>query len=396
MLNSIIIADALASPLDNSSAEHLRSVFGAIHDYSDPTPALKNKLHMWKKPSSYTAISQYCILVAGINALHTTYNHKAIVDFFSLFGDSSTVLRHPQGFLYNYNSPYDAPTCELLICIPALFFLQHHPTTETVIHFISSHNKNAAIFTASMFLFYLLEEIIKQKLTELPSTLHHITSRVLQDIEQHSSTIFDNGINPALVYEAAKDFHTLFENITLQSNEKEFTSYCLPFVHKWSKNTFTRLTVNHPFALLPLALFIIHSNSNKQSLLFETVHKGGKIALLTPLVALLSACLWGNDVIPAHLRDGIINKKRIAQLIELLHKRQISFTYLTEFFKNEEKLTRKEKEELESKLKHVKIKSKFKNKKPDSYTELSQHVVASWTKVDKAKWKKERKKHKNL
>jgi hypothetical protein len=391
ILHSIIIADALASPLDNLSAEHIHNVFGTIHDYIDPTPALKNKLHLWKKPALYTALTQYCILLAAINAQQNAYVHQHISNFISSLGDSSHIFRHPQGFLQHLQFPYDAPTAELLICIPALFFL-HKQNPNSIIHFILSHNKNAATCAASLFIYLILEKIIMRQFIALDSTVLKQTAEdTYQFVQLHSAHLFNNGGNPQNIIEATKDLHDMMLNVPLGSNETHYTKYCIPFANRWSKNVFTRLTVNHPFTLLPLALWCIHTG-DKESLLFSSVHTGGKISLLTPLVALLATAVYGHQIIPQNLMDSIVNKKRISQLLESLQNNSISKNYLIEFFQNEEKLTQKELEERESKLKHIKIKQTGKNKDKDKYTSITNHVVESWTKLDKAKWKKKRRK----
>ncbi len=393
ILHSIIVADALASPLDTLSAEHIRNVFGTIHDYTDPTPALKNKLHLWKKPALYTALSQYCIVLAAINAQQNTYVHQHISNFISSLGDSSHVFRHPQGLLQHLQSSYDAPTAELLMLIPALFFL-HKQNPNSIIQFILSHNKNAATCAASLFVYIILEKIIMRQLSALDSTLLNQTAQdTFQFVQLHSVHFFNNGGNPQNIIEATKDLHAMMLNLPLESDETHYTGYCIPFASRWSKNEYTRLTVNHPFTLLPLALYCLHTGK-KESLLYSSIHEGGKISLLTPLVAILATAMYGYQVIPQNLVDNIVNKKRISQFLESLQNNSLSMSYLSEFFHNEEKLTQKESEEHESKLKHIKSKHTGKNKDKDKYTSTTKHVVESWTKLDKAKWKKERRRKK--
>jgi len=391
ILHSIIIADAFASPLDNLGAEHMHNVFGTIHDYTDPTPALKHKLHVWKKPGLYTALSQYCILLAAINSQQNTFSHQHIDNFIFSLGDSSNIFRHPQGFLQHLNSPFDAPTAELLICMPAIFFL-HKQNSNSIIHFILSHNTNAAVCASSLFLYILLEEIIRRQLITLDGALlQQIAENTLQFTHTHSSSIFDNGGNPQNIIEAAKDLYTMMTQLPLGNHLTHVTSYCLPFANRWSKNAYTRLTVNHPFALLPMALYCIQT-FDKELLFSSALHQGGKTSLLVPLAALIATAFYGDDVIPKNLIDTIVNKKRILQLLESLQNNSISIFYLTEFFQNEKKLTQKEQEELESKLKHIAPKRPPSKKSQDAYKDMTQHVVESWTKLDKAKWKKERRK----
>jgi hypothetical protein len=392
ILQGIIIADALASPLDNLSAEHIRNTFDSVHDYTDPTPALKHKLHTWKKPALYTALSQYVLLLCAINTNHHAYTHQPIEDFISIFGDSSDILRHPLGMLHHPGSPYNAPTAETLIIMPSLFFLKRIPNTESIINMILTHNRNAATCVASCYYYFMLDTIIRHQLITLDMTvLNDIATRTLQFVSSHSSELFVSGGNPQDIHTAAQDLYSMMQHLPLHADENQFTNYCLSYTHRWSKHTFTRLTVNHAFTLLPLAIYCILT-INKDNLLFATVHKGGNISLLAPLVATIACSLYGEDAIPHHLMQNIINKKRILQLLDLLRNRSITTHYLTEFFQNEKKLTQKEKEELESKLKHITPKRSSTKKSQDPYKDMTTHVVESWTKLDKAKWKKERRK----
>lgn len=392
MLHGIMIADALASPLDNLSAGHIRNVFGTIQDYTDPACALKHKLHLWKKPGLYTAISQYCVLLSVINIREHTYNHQHVVNFLFSLGDSNCIFRHPRGFLQHLNSPYDAPTAELLICIPTVFFLQKQ-NPLSLIHFILTHNKNAAVCVSALFIYMLLEDITRLNLQALDgAVLQHTVENVLQFTHTYSSAIFDNGGNSHTIIQAAEDLHSMIQHMPHRSSLTQYTEYCLPFAHRWSKNTYTRLTVNHPFTLVPMALYCIETNAI-ENVLYTAVHQGGTISLLVPLVAILATALYGYDCIPKHLMDTMVNKKRILQLLEGLQKNSISMEFISEFFQNEKNLTQKEQEELESKLKHVASKRPSSKKSQDAHKDMTQIVVESWTKLDKAKWKKERRKY---
>ena len=48
----------------------------------------------------------------------------------------------------------------------------------------------------------------------------------------------------------------------------------------------------------------------------------------------------------------------------------------------------KEREELNARLRHVKTKVKKPKDAGDRENRLNRHVVESWTKIDKAKWRK--------
>lgn len=394
ILESIIIADAFASPLDNLSAQHIKATFGDVTEFVDPTPALKHKLNLWKKPGLYTSLSQYCILLCAINSQNYTYNHQLVINFLHSLGDSSVYFRHTPQILHNLNNTFDAPTAELLVFIPSLLFCKRESTPQNLLHFILAHNKNAATCVACTFFYLLLKEIIGRQLSILhPELVNDVSSQMALLIQQHSASIFEHGANPQVVTQAANDLYALMTTLPFASDEATFTQHVLNYANKWSTNSFTRLTVNHPFAILSFAFYC--SYSTPYNAVFSHIHHGGRVSVLLPLIAAISAALYGPDSIPEHLKETLINKKRIYQLLQFLHESSITMNYLTEFFQNEMKLTQKEKDELESKLKHSKhIKEKPKKPAADKHNAMTNHVVESWTKLDKAKWKKEKKKHK--
>ena len=50
-------------PLEGFGPGHIRSIFGRITDYTDPSPALKGKPERWRKPGLYSSISQMIMLM---------------------------------------------------------------------------------------------------------------------------------------------------------------------------------------------------------------------------------------------------------------------------------------------------------------------------------------------
>ncbi len=69
-------------------------------------------------------------------------------------------------------------------------------------------------------------------------------------------------------------------------------------------------------------------------------------------------------------------------------KEKITEEIIQDFISGEASLSAKETEEKNAKLKHVKIKIKKKKSRHEMEKELSNHVVESWTKFDRAKWRK--------
>ena len=91
------------------------------------------------------------------------------------------------------------------------------------------------------------------------------------------------------------------------------------------------------------------------------------------------------------MRD-LANKKKISAIIDQIAGEKDRSSIITEIYNNEPGLTIKELEEYRAKNKNIPVvKEKKKKTRGEIESELSKHVVENWTKLDKAKWKKERK-----
>jgi hypothetical protein len=78
-------------------------------------------------------------------------------------------------------------------------------------------------------------------------------------------------------------------------------------------------------------------------------------------------------------------------LLNIISDNSWNYNNINNFFQSESSLTRKEIEEYQSKLKHYKKPEKLTNNRKTLEEKMAQHIVESWTKTDKAKWKKEKK-----
>ncbi|MCL2026341.1 MAG: hypothetical protein FWG92_06010, partial [Leptospirales bacterium] len=93
------------------------------------------------------------------------------------------------------------------------------------------------------------------------------------------------------------------------------------------------------------------------------------------------------DEFPAALIDGLVNRRRLLSIVEAIANGSASDRLIGEFMDSELSLTAKAFEEFKAKNKNKEPKKKAKTGK----VELP-HTVESWTKLDKAKWKKEKRK----
>ena len=81
-------------------------------------------------------------------------------------------------------------------------------------------------------------------------------------------------------------------------------------------------------------------------------------------------------------------------VLDALAAGAVSPEALDDFIRSEASLTGKEQEELKARLRHTKKKQRSGPRtRAEKEKELARHVVESWTKYDRARWKKERQRH---
>jgi hypothetical protein len=96
---------------------------------------------------------------------------------------------------------------------------------------------------------------------------------------------------------------------------------------------------------------------------------------------------------PEIYTGSIVNKKRLSAMISRIAEDKNKASMISEIYDSEPGLTSKEIEEHRAKNRNNPVSREKKIKtRGEIESELSKHVVESWTKVDKAKWKKERNK----
>ncbi len=152
--------------------------------------------------------------------------------------------------------------------------------------------------------------------------------------------------------------------------------------------------MDHPFALYPYALLLIKTWKGEMvDFLHFCARQGGSTTVLTCIAAIISYAYSEDSFIPETLEKNLVNKKFIDRLAAELNGNNAPAGMLAEFIAAEAGLTNKENEELKAKLKHQKHpKDRTPKTRQTREKELSTHIVESWTKIDKARWKKDRKK----
>lgn len=413
----LIIGDALGTSINGLSKGNIRSTFKNITNYTDPYNAIKANPTKWKKPALYSVISQIS-LISALSASQRRIDKNSITTHLSksidIVNTEFGIYRHPNqnlSFLLTnllddsklekfspglYNSAFVLPISAAL-CLA-------HPNFDKIamidlIKFASIFTLNYANIAGAIIFSYLVISLIKKHDTiEKHAITKHaaiIAEKCVQDSKDIFPEIFDTGLSPDSVYDALSKYKELFEELnstTFENSEKKIVN----IVNKLLKSPATRATIDHPYSILPFAVKFIENYSNTpEQIILKSAEEGGSTQIFCTITCALSSIIFGNQIINNNLKDNLINKKKINNILETILTQKATIHTINDFIIEEAPLTEKELEEREAKIKHFKPKSNKKKKQTRKSIEnqLSQHVVESWTKLDKAKWKKEKKKH---
>ena len=406
-----IIGDALGSSIDGLSKKHIKSVFKDFTTFLDAEIALKGKVERWSKPGLYTSISQLLLIFSLIH----NNRKKLLKDSLSQFKNTVQqspessinpygIFRNPgsveQKFLLNLqgediNSDIPHIPCARLLPILIPISLNIESTQKHIINSISlitSFTFDSFTISAALFYSFLIKNIIKKTPSEnIISFSINIIQELSDTIDKISPEIFQLKINPDYVSQKLQIFTQILESIENKTNITDAENNIIELLNKQLKTPVTRATVNHPFLILPFSLAYINLyRTEKTDLLIHVAKEGGASSILTAITGSLIGAL-NNDAPDDSLSQKLVNKKRIQSILDSLGHNQNAEKDIEGFIKNELALTNKESEERNAKLKHQKKKQKKRKTKKQIENDLSRHVVESWTKLDKAKWKKEKK-----
>jgi hypothetical protein len=152
--------------------------------------------------------------------------------------------------------------------------------------------------------------------------------------------------------------------------------------------------VNNPVFQIPYAAFLAdYFNTISETIFLKVPLEGGYASSLTCYSAIFDLFLANPKPIPSILTDNLINKKELSAFIESVANDKKFKLTISDFLKSEIQLTSKSNEEnlsLNKSLHFIPPKSKKSNIKNEE--NLAKHIVESWTKIDKAKWRKNLKK----
>lgn len=409
MANFMLLAsaDALGSATNGMSRGHIHAHFPHIDTYPDPREAWKDHPERWKKPGLYSYITQLSLL-ALIAAFEKRSDEHFMVDLAGrIFTNPESwelYFRYTDPVMTNFFAglaeghldPTQRPGASPLV-VSLMFSLHCFPkksNLQTIAAFARLFSHNSDVLAALLVCDALIRELPYSQEGYL-DTASRCASNLKKSLPDELPAFFRIGVLPDQLEASVQGFSDLFA--LLQDEEDDKEEALLRYFNRDQKNPVKRATVDNVLLIFPKALLVADSALEGEELL-DALRAGGETALLTPLVALITAERRNHLDLVSFLGQDLMNKKSVGEVAQKLQKGKFSAEEARLFFEGEKKLSAKYLEELKALSKHNK-KADKKPKKEQRKTSrkhqeevLSRHVVESWTKQDKARWKKERRK----
>lgn len=405
ILFSAIIGDAAGYTLNGMKKNHIKAVFKEITGFTDPAPALKDNMQRWKKPGLYSSITQNILITAACTdkrGMNFNEYIKAVKNSPEVSGTEYGIFRDPgeaeKEFIYNiknginHGTQYHIPCSRLLPPVLSLLLIQNEKELLiSAVKYISLFTKNSSTIACSIMLLQLIKYLITEKDQTILKTALLAAKKAKYELTLNQMKIFDSGLNPDYIISDTDLLLNLFTELNERDNPAEYERIICSFADKKNTNTITRGSVNLPGTILPMAVVLSDQCSDPERIFFIAALEGGSSSSLTALSAAISAAFHGIHI-PENLMRDLANKKKLSAILDLIAGEKERSSIITEIYNSEPGLTIKELEEYRAKNKNIPVEKATKKKtRGEIESELSKHVVEKWTKVDKAKWKKERK-----
>jgi hypothetical protein len=408
LLKNLLYSDVFASPFQNMSAGHIKTGYKRESVYFDNREAQKDHLDRWRMPGLYSSIMQMSILSYYIGKEKITETNKIeeiIVQIFNSPERAFETLRFPTGCIRNFVLPYNAEIqkvniypCSVSVLLTSVYSAAIAPkkiTPAQLFFFLAIFTCNSDCAAAVLFFDTVVRRLEYSESLSYYAISEDSINEIISKKNEILPAAFSFGINSDSV---EKSIHHLLIIMSYYSKYDiiEAQDKHLNYVNTLFQTPVKRLTIDHPLILIPFAISLAEKSKEDSAYLPEMCSlEGGETILLSCLTSILR-----NDIdiseFDKKYQNRLVNKNLISKTIDAIVKSRVPIKQIIDFFDNENKLTEKENETRLSITKHVKKKTKEKPKKSKitREQELSQHIVESWTKRDKSRWKKERRRMK--
>ncbi len=411
ILMGTFIGDALGSGTEGMGRGHIKSQFKTISGYINPASALRGKMQQWRKPGLYTSISQFLSLSAMLliqkrgnpDAVTASLKHM-IKDLPNPADYEIPLFRSPdyceRRFIQTARSGEESskpvvPSIRIIPLSAAFLTLEENRSLTGTIKILGSFTCDPSSIAGALLYAALLRRIAQNPEIngrDIIGVAMDLSVSLSKAALEQSRAIFESGMNPDPLASSFMAYEPLFGAIRGLSSVSDAEKILCAAVNPGLLNPVTRATVNNPYLALPFAVmnFILFLD-DPGSMLFSVAAEGGSAAAVTSLTGGLMGARFHHSMIPPPLQDNLVNKTRIATVLQAIRSKKITDAGMDDFITSEIQLTHKEHEERKAKMKHSKAQKPRRARETDNAA-LTRHIVESWTKLDKAKWKKEKRK----
>lgn len=412
ILTALVAGDAAGYVFEGMKKAHIKSVFRNIKPFPDPEPALKNNMHKWKKPGLYSSITQF-MLLCGAGIEKKVWNRsnflRMVKDSPELPGLDYSYFRNPDAaerkFIISLKNPpaekeapFNRPCSGIAASAIPLLSIKagDENLMKSLLDFALLFSRDPGTSAAAIALTFLIKDFINadEKKDILADTIRSL-AKTGDFAEKHGNLIFEAGVNPDYIIQKLRYLHKAVAETEGIEKIDDCEKIICRLAGKDSPTPVTRASINSPEVLLPYALSIAAGCKNPGDVLMTAAAEGGSSSALASIAGAAASAYYG-DIVPDEIMAGIINRKKVTAMIDIISSDKDKKSISHELNSLEPPLTLKEREEYTAR--NRKNPDKNPGKKPktrkEAEAEISRHVVESWTKIDKAKWKKERNKHK--
>ncbi len=414
LLYNTIYTDAFTRPFSGMSAGHIKAHYSGISGYFNSEEAYKDHPERWTKPGLYGWITQLGLFCVSAGKMRFIEKNDIVHLLETCIGTPENRMRVVRGndlcvqdFLHRDKHDNETvilrPGCSpvLLSVLFSLSIAPKKPAMKQIIRFTAHFTRNSDTVAASL-LWDRIVRSVEYYDNSLFTAADKELAALLQDRENIQPLCFSNGIHPDGVEQSLRHFQAVLRYYIENGIEGGKKSHIL-YVNSLLKSPVTRVTIDHPL-LLPFHAITLAEmykngdggNKNRDThILSAAIEEGGESGLAAVMALLLCNDENFTDEYP-FLAEDLVNKKKIIQYAQK-SAAGLTEAELAEFFTAEQKLTAKEEEERNAILKHAK-KKPAKKRPPKGRKrveeQLSAHIVESWTKKDKARYKREQRKQK--
>lgn len=396
ILKSIFAGDAIGSVFNGMSEGHIKANFSKEEMFPDPLKALKKNESLWRKPGLYTSVSQLSLVGAFLSSMRRV----SASDYLSVVRPRSESLSLPWGVFRHPDratSFFIESSMKDGLSVPAIPSVSlpsasaaasvFHPngfSRSDLIRLFTSFTVDPFTVCACLI---MAEVVHNQACRSAAVSLFDAVSLIKGDIEIYP-VFFSRKINPESAEKSFDAFMRLFEK-TAGKDMISAAKLSADAVSSVSGQNVTRATVENPLSALAIAA---SAADNCEFFCAGTIARmGGCSSQIASLGGVFSV-LRGFDV-PAQYFDNMVNKRNLLELFSCAESGRINTAVLNDFLAKEMPLSLKELEEFQKKQKTKEgSRGKTQSKHSTEDERLSRHVVESWTKTDKARYKKEKRK----